>query len=122
MEDKKIEDLDSILEQLTQKTKGGVRYAYNRYTEDIEEVYLSPAKRIALAVRGETALNQRVYAPKISGEYMPWSAPIQFYVYKSKENGRDVLLLDYRHSHAQRLYFGIEHSKDTKPLLLKVVN
>ncbi len=114
--------LEKILTQLTQTPIHGNRRVYNRYTENIEDLYLTSKERLTLAINGSVALEKRQYGTFINGKYFEWKGTISFYVYKSRENGRKVLLLDYRQGYDEKLCFGIPITGNKTELVKAVKN
>jgi hypothetical protein len=86
-------DLESLLGETYKK--GSKVKAYNRKTNDFEEIKLNYFKSLKLALRGFIAVGERRYAD--------WTEAVDFYVYTCKVNDKKVFMLDYPHGYYGRL-------------------
>ncbi len=89
------EALEKILGALSEKPSEGMTRVFNRYTHAVEEIKLSRANRVALAVKGEAKVEERTYPG--------WSGKLPFFAYTVDIGGKKVLLFDYRHGYEDRL-------------------
>lgn len=93
----KIDRYNNGLDTLLDKSfkKGFKVRAYNRKTQEIEDISLTYSGALKLRLKGFAKIGER--------QYEGWSGTIPFYVYTCKSNGKKVFMLDYPHGYEGRL-------------------
>jgi hypothetical protein len=88
---RKVFRADSKLDSIVGKTSssGGNVIAYNRKTEQFEQINLELYNSIKLKLNGFVKVDER--------QYDGWSKKLPFYLYNCKVGGKQVYLLDYPH-------------------------
>lgn len=98
----KSERYDSGLELIVNDIKVKKEpLAFNVYTDKFEKLDLTIRQKFILKTRGLVEVGKR--------QYPGWSGSLSFYAYTCKVNDKKVILLDYPHGGAGKLYCGLNY-------------